>query len=109
MTIGGYDVKEFRNKSETLDSIVWLSNTANSRVINGTGYYLGWSRNLSNVYYGGSNIDDGSPNVAVYDPFERKIMFPTKEWDKLSSNWTRSMSYMSCDWVAGSCQFQGRC
>lgn len=59
MTIGGYDTKEFRDKTETLDSVAWLNNTPNNQIYNSTGFYLGWSSNLTKVYYGGASFDDG--------------------------------------------------
>ena len=77
MTIGSYDSTAFRNSSDTVATLPWISIDSKATP------YNGWSTNLTGFFYGGHYLDDGKPNLALYDPFYPGLVIPTTEWGNL--------------------------
>ena len=103
MTLGTFDQSKFRNTNETLATVPWFDVNLNSRE-------FGWLHNISNFYYGGHSLDDGMPNVGVFDSFWPGIHLPVTEWNYLRANWSSNPvvnQYLNC--TALKCGYIGEC
>jgi hypothetical protein len=69
---------------------------------------MGWVYDLSNLYYGGQSLDDGEPNLIVFDTFYPGIGMPVVEWTQLITLW-HNLSYIECNLTTYRCGFEGPC
>jgi len=60
MTLGGYDVTRFRNKTDT--NLIWFTIPTNT-------HRFAWTREVKNIYYGEQSFDDGYFNTGTFDSF----------------------------------------
>ena len=71
-----------------------------------------WNHPISNFYYGGYSLDDGTPNMGIFDSFWPGIHLPLAEWGYLKTNWSsnaKMSGYLQCNDTERKCGFLGEC